>query len=161
MGQVGVLGRPREADPGPAPGRTRPATRRADRLLTALTAVGVFLGYVVVQRAVLSSYDGKMMASVAYNLVRHGSLRTSGDFFGFNTPYSTYGIGTSLAAAPFALFQDWFDKGAAGILTLVNPALLTATAALLLRTGIALGWRRVVATLTALAFAFLTMALWA
>ena len=129
-------------------------------LLTGLTVTGVFLFFVTVQRAELSSYDGKMMVSVAYNIVQHGSLETTGDFFGFNTPYSTYGIGTSLLLVPFAALQHWIRPDGAQLHTLANPVVLAVTAGVVLHVGAELGWRRWVSAVSGIAFALLTMALW-
>jgi 4-amino-4-deoxy-L-arabinose transferase-like glycosyltransferase len=134
--------------------------RRADRRMLLFTVAGVFLFLVAVQRAELGSYDGKMMVSVARNLVHHGSLRTSGDFLGMSTPYASYGIGTSLALVPFVVLQDWVAPDRATWLTLLNPLLIAATAGVLLCLGIELKWKRAVAVFVAVSFALLTMMLW-
>jgi 4-amino-4-deoxy-L-arabinose transferase-like glycosyltransferase len=142
---------------GAAPRAGSPA---ADRWLLVCTVVGVFLFCLVVQRAELGSYDGKMMVSVTRNLLHHGSLRTSGDFLGTSTPYASYGIGTSLLLVPFVLLQDWLAPDRATWLTLMNPLVIAATAGILLRLGIELKWRRTVAVFVAVSFALLTMMLW-
>jgi hypothetical protein len=137
-----------------------PETRRLRTVLTALIVGGTFAAYVTVQRSAIASYDGKIMVSVTRDLLQHGSLKTTGDFYGFNSPYSTYGIGTSLAALPFMAVQLLQHSDGAGWITLTNPVVLALTAGVLFRLGLDLGWRTSVAVVTAISYALLTMAVW-
>lgn len=139
---------------------------RTDRTLALLVALGAFAFYVAVQRGEMVSLDGKNMAAVARNLWQHGSLKIYRDAFGayphwrVQFPYSMRGIGMSLVLAPLWALQLHVhgDRTNAVWLTLANPALLAATAAIIFRIGTALGWRRANAIAAALAFALLTMA---
>jgi hypothetical protein len=133
---------------------------RRDALVLATLVAGLFLIYVVVQRAALASYDGKMLVSVSRNIVERGSLETSGDFLGFNTPYSSYGIGFSLFLVPFMAIQLAIEPNGAQWLTLANPVLLAGSGGLLWLVGRELGWRPWVSTATGFGFGVLTMALW-
>jgi 4-amino-4-deoxy-L-arabinose transferase-like glycosyltransferase len=136
------------------------AGRRLRAVTTALLVLGTFAAFVTVQRSAIASYDGKMMTSVARNLLEHGSLKTTGDFYGFNTPYSTYGIGTSLAVLPLMAIQLLLHPNGAGWITLLNPIVLALTAGVLFRLGLDLGWRAWVSVINAICFALVTMAVW-
>jgi 4-amino-4-deoxy-L-arabinose transferase-like glycosyltransferase len=137
-----------------------------DRALTLLVAFGAFAFYVAVQRGEMVSWDGRVMAGVARNLWQHGSVAMYRDSFGIHPlwrlqwPYTMRGIGLPLVLAPLWALQLHVhgDVTDAVWLTLANPALLAATAAIVFRVGTALGWRRTHAVAAALAFAVLTMA---
>lgn len=140
----------------PRPARFDDAGRR-DALWVAIALFGL---YVAVQRVAIASYDGKVMYSVARNLVDHASLRTTGpDPFGFNTPYSVYGIGESLLVAPAYAAQKLLHMSEDLLVTLVNPALLAAGGSLVHRLSRLLGARPRAAVGGALIFGALTMAL--
>jgi hypothetical protein len=147
-------------------GHTTADDTRTDRVLALLVALGAFAFYVAVQRGEMVSLDGKNMAAVARNLWQHGSLEIYRDAFGayphwrVQFPYSMRGIGMSLVLAPLWALQLHVhgDRTNAVWLTLANPVLLAATAAIIVRIGTALGWRRANAVAAALAFALLTMA---
>lgn len=125
-------------------------------------ALGLFALYVCAQRVDIASYDGKVMVSVARNLVDHGSLRTSGpDPFGFNTPYSVYGIGVSLLAVPAYALQKVLGLRADLLVTLVNPMVLALSGMLVHRVSRLLGAAPRAAVAAGLAFGALSMALWA
>lgn len=141
---------------------TSVARARRDSLLLWLVAFGVMATYLAVQRGALDSWDGKAMASVGQNLVKHGSLKECCNGFGSYPhdpgPYAKAGIGYSLVLAPLWLLQLGSDPHGAAWLGLANPLLLTATTVVIAKTGLLLGWRRSAAVLSALAFALLTMA---
>jgi hypothetical protein len=65
--------------------------------LVFLSALAV--GLLFIRRAP-DSYDSNIMIQVTQNLVQHGSLHTTHDWLGLNSPYSSYGIGLSLAMVP-------------------------------------------------------------
>ncbi len=91
---------------------------------------------VFVSRPEPESYDAKIMVQVTRNFVDNGSVEVTEDEFGFNTPYSTYGLGFSLLMVPADATAKAMgaDRDAAVMLT--NPILLAALAAILL------GWAR-------------------
>jgi hypothetical protein len=75
-----------------------------------------------------NSYDGITMHRVAAGIADDGNplVRQRWDEFGLNTPYSGYGIGTSIVMAPFALIA----KGTGGedpAMNLASPAMVAAT----------------------------------
>ena len=96
------------------------------------------------------------MASVAQNLLRHGSLKECCRRAG-KGPYAVTGIGWR-CSVPLWHFQLQSNRNGALWLGLANPLLLTATTVVIAKTGLVLGWRRSSAVLAALAFALLTMA---
>jgi hypothetical protein len=154
---------PTRAERRGAPRRTPPPARaRRDLVLLALVAIGVMAAYLAVQRAELDSFDGRAMASVAQNLIQHGSFKECCNAFGAYPadpgPYAKAGIGFSLVLAPLWHFQLQSNPNGAIWLALANPVLLTATTVVVAKTGLVLGWRRSSAVLAALAFALLTMA---
>jgi hypothetical protein len=138
------------------------ARGRRDVLLLALLAIGVMAAYLALERGQIDVWDGQAMASVGQNLLQHGSLkeccRAFGAFPADPGPYAKFGIGYSLLLAPLWHFQLGSNPNGAVWLGLANPLLLTATAVVIAKTGLVLGWRRSSAVLAALAFAFLTMA---
>jgi hypothetical protein len=133
--------------------------RARGELIIALLVFGaVFAFLFAVQRAALPSYDGKIMFEVTKGIVDRHSLTTRNDPFRFNTPYSVYGIGTSLLLVPGYVVQRWVGpRGDITVVTLMNPIVLAATSVLLYRIGRGIGWRRLPAVWAALAFGFLTM----
>src|SRR6516162_6474742 len=68
------------------------------------SAVGVFVAALgiglIFARSAPWSYDGSIMFQVAQSIASHGSLLVQHDVFGLNRPYSSYGIGMSLAMIP-------------------------------------------------------------
>ncbi len=134
--------------------------RRVNRILITLVAIGLFCIYLAIQRQEVLSYDGKIMLSVARNLVSQHSLGTDPavDMFHTNTPYSTYGIGTSLLLAPFSAIQGTERLDGGFWVTLANPLMLALAAGVMIKIGLALGWARRWAVLAALAFGLLTLA---
>jgi hypothetical protein len=141
--------------------RHRRPSRITDRGTQGLLFLTLAAAYVVVQRASIASSDGKVMYSVTRNLVDHFTLRTQpdADYNGLHTPYSSYGIGQSLAMAPGYLLEKWFGvPGRSEFVTLTNPVLIAVTAVLLFRLARATCWSRRVAVATALVFGLLTMA---
>jgi hypothetical protein len=118
--------------------------------------------YLVLERGVVDIWDGQAMASVGQNLLQHGSLKECCQAYGAFPkdpgPYAKFGIGYSVMLAPLWRFQLLTNPGGALWLGLANPFLLAATAMVIAKTGMVLGWRRWSCVLAALAFAFLTMA---
>lgn len=125
-------------------------------------AAGVFLAYVAIMRATFPGWDAKSMASVGRNLWFHGSLeKCCGGFGSFPndpSPYAKFGIGTSLVTAPLWGIDAGQSPTQAVWVMLASPMLLAATAAVIARTALVLGWRRSTAVLCAFSFAFGTMA---
>ena len=140
--------------------RSRVAARR-DRTLLALVGMGAFAVYLAIERGRIDGWDGQVMASVGQNLLQHHSIKECCNAYGAFPldpgPYSKFGIGYSLILAPLWHFQLARDPTGATWLGVANPLLLAATAVVLTKTGLLLGWRRSTAVLIALAFAFLTM----
>jgi hypothetical protein len=135
---------------------------RRDVVLLAFVAIGVMAAYLVLERGAIDIWDGQAMASVGQNLLQHGSLKECCQAFGAFPkdpgPYSKFGVGYSLLLAPLWHFQLVTNPDGALWLGLANPFLLAATAVVIAKTGMVLGWRRSSAVLAAFAFAFLTMA---
>ena len=144
-----------------ARGNASAAAARRDRVLLGLVALGVMAAFLAVQHGELDSWDGKAMASVARNLLRHGSLKECCNAFSAYPldpgPYAKSGIGYSLLLTPLWHFQLWTNPKGAVWLGLANPLLLTASTVVIAKTGLVLGWRRSSAVLAALSFALLTM----
>ena len=147
---------------------SRPADRRharsglaaLDGRLVAFVGVGLFAFDVAIQRGAMVSWDGRVMASVAKDLLQHGRLQMD-QLFG--TPHvrgawSKYGIGPSLLMVPLWALQPHGDVSHSVWITLANPAVLAVSGAVICRIGIELGWRRTTAVGTAVAFGLLTMA---
>ncbi|MCU1426011.1 MAG: hypothetical protein JWL83_11 [Actinomycetia bacterium] len=82
-----------------------PAEVRLWRSARWIVGFGVLLVLAPIALRMPNSYDGVAMQRVAVALVDHGTplVRQSPDQFGLNTPYSGYGIGTSLVMAPLHL----------------------------------------------------------
>jgi len=74
------------------------------------------------------SYDAQIMFQVTTNLVLHGSLRVTHDYLGLNTPYSSYGIGMSLAMVPLYLVGRILGVNPAGTAMMVNPVIFALIA---------------------------------
>jgi hypothetical protein len=142
-------------------GFSSPRARRETVLMT-LVGIGVLAAYLALERGQIDSWDGKAMASVAQNLLQHHSLkeccRAYGAFPRDKGPYAKFGIGFTALLVPLWHFQLVSHPGGATWLGLANPLLLAATAVIIVKTGLVLGWRGSSAALTGLAFAFLTMA---
>ncbi len=86
-------------------------------MLLGLVALGVLALYLAIERGTVNSWDGLAMASVARNLLQHGSLKECCNAFGAYPrdpgPYAKSGIGYSLALVPLWHFQLRSDpKGA-------------------------------------------------
>ncbi len=143
-------------------GRLASARTRRDAVLLALLGIGVMAAYLALERGQIDVWDGKSMASVAQNLLQHGSLkqccRAYGAFPRDPGPYAKFGIGYSLMLVPLWHFQLTSNPAGATFLGVANPLLLAAATVVIAKTGMVLGWRRSSAVLAALAFAFLTMA---
>jgi hypothetical protein len=138
------------------------SVRRLDRTIVLAVSAAVFLGFVAFQTGVLGSWDARAMASVARNLWYHGSIRECcGAFSAFpadHSGYAKFGIGMSLIMAPLWGLDGAATPGNALYLTLAGPLLLAGSACAIARTGLVLSWRRTTVVITALAFAFATMA---
>jgi hypothetical protein len=132
-----------------------------------ILGLGVFLCHLAVGRASVYSYDGNIMYALARNLVQHGTLVTTGqepfshDPWNMNTPYSVYGLGTSLLVAPATALELLFDVAPFLFVTLVSPLVLAVTAVVIQRIGAGLGWDLRLATLAGAVVALATPLLWA
>jgi hypothetical protein len=135
---------------------------RLDLAVFGFVAIGVMAAYLAIQLGVIDTWDGKAMASVGQNLLQNHSLKECCNAYGAFPrdpgPYAKFGVGFSLVLAPLWHFQLVSNPNGAVWLGLANASLLTATTLVIVRTGLALGWRRSSAVLAALAFALLTMA---
>ncbi|MGZ6897751.1 MAG: hypothetical protein ACXVJZ_09965 [Acidimicrobiia bacterium] len=137
---------------------------RVDTTIVALLVGGLVAAYVAIQHAQYAGWDGRIMASVARNLVDHGELTVYRDAFGSHPNwighrvYSPFGVGVSLLMAPLWVIQSSVDRTHAQVMTLFNPVLTAATAGLVYRVAAPLCRRRRSAVLAALAFGLLTMA---
>lgn len=136
--------------------------RRTDSACGLLLGLGLFAFYVTVQYGDFLGWDGRTVANVTHNLLEHGRLVVTHDvpwwvpeFPGDRSPF---GIGMSLVLLPFWAVQRAVDPAHGYWLTVANPMITAANAVVLYRMGLALGWRRRSALVTALAFGLLTMA---
>jgi hypothetical protein len=127
-----------------------------------MVAVTLFAAYVVVQRGQIKSYDGSIMVNLATRLLTHHTftIDPARDSLHLQSPYASYGLGTTLLALPFDALQRAVAPGSRSLLTLANPLMLASCGALLFLIGRRLGWRSWVCVLTALGFGVLTTALW-
>jgi hypothetical protein len=82
------------------------------------------------------------------------------DALHLQSPYTSYGFGTTLLMLPFDALQRAAASRGESLLTLANPMVLAACGALLFLIGRRLGWSRSVCVVTALGFGLLTTALW-
>ncbi|MGP0029174.1 MAG: hypothetical protein ACLPVF_01560 [Acidimicrobiales bacterium] len=141
--------------------RTRRSRSHPDALVASLLFAGLFLVYVAVSRHKFVAYDATCMVAVSKNLVDHFTLRTTGafdDYYHLCTPYSPYGVGVSVLAAPvYALSKTTGHEML--LLSLINPVIVAATGVVVYAIGRALGWSASLAVLAALTFGVLTMAL--
>jgi hypothetical protein len=91
---------------------------RLDRVLTALVYVALFALYLAAQDGDYVSWDGRVMAGTAKNLVENGRLQTFGVYFPDATQmvesWSQYGIGQSLLLAPFYAIQSLLRRWCTG-----------------------------------------------
>ena len=139
--------------------------QRREVTAAALLLLGIFAILVAVQRSSVG-YDGNIMYAVARNIVQHGSLKTTGqdpygfDPFGFNTPYSAYGIGTSLLIAPATALELVLGTRPFGLVSLVNPMVVASTGVFAQRIGIARGWSLRLSTAAAALGVLATPLLW-
>lgn len=80
------------------------ARRRGESTTDAALPIGVFVAALSIgllfARGRPWSYDGNIMFQVTQSMVNHHSLLVHNDPYGLNTPYSSYGIGMSLAMIP-------------------------------------------------------------
>ena len=113
-----------------------------DALVVSLLFAGLFLVYVAISRHTFIAYDARCMVAVSVNVVNHLSLRTTGaidDPFHFCSPYSPYGIGTSVVAAPvYALSKATGNELL--LLSLINPVIVAATGVVVYAIGRTLCW---------------------
>src|SRR5205085_11167401 len=100
----------------------------------------------LVARSQPESYDARIMAQVAENLVdeHHPGIPPDQDEFGVNTPYATYGIGVSLLMIPPAAVGKWLGVSRRAAEMLVNPLLFGLLAGLIVGFGRMVGasWRQ-------------------
>lgn len=139
---------------------------RIEWTLTALVVLGAACFYLAVQRGTMVGWDGRVMAGIARNIWEHGSVKMYRDSFGSHPlwrhefPYGAHGIGMSLMLAPLWALQRHVHGAPTDAiwLTVANPVLLAATAGMVLRIGLAVGFTRRIAVAAAAVFALLTMA---
>lgn len=125
--------------------------------------VGLFAFYLAVQYGDFLGWDGRTMANVAHNIVERRQFLVTRDVTWWVNEFpdgnkSPFGIGLSLVLAPFWVIQRMVDRDHGYFLTLPNPMITATTAVVVYRIGVALGWRRVNAVVTALTFGALTTA---
>jgi hypothetical protein len=131
-------------------------------------SLAAVLAFVLVAPLALNqghSYDGVHMKRVAVELAEHGTPLASQphDQYGFNQPYSGYGIGTSLVMAPLYLVGKSLTGDGVKWLNLANALMFAATAAVVVETlrrrGPGLRTIAIATALTALATPLLAYAL--
>ena len=118
--------------------------------------------YVAVSRGKIEIYDTEAMLSVTKNLVDHWSLTTVGSGWSLgpvSTPYSPYGIGTSVLAVPAYALSKWTGHFSV-IVSLVAPAVTAGCVGFIYAICRALQWRPLHAVVAALSFGLLSMAVW-
>jgi hypothetical protein len=130
--------------------------------LAAVVGLALLAAYVAVQRGQVKSYDGSIMVNLATRLLtKHTfTILPASDVLHLQSPYTSYGFGTTLLALPFDALQRAVLPGGQSLLTLANPVVLAACGSLIFLIGRRLGWRSWVCVLTALGFGLLTTALW-
>lgn len=131
------------------------------RAVGALLFAGSFLVYLAVSRLESVAYDAASMIGVAHQMVNHFSLNASGgfdDYLRLSTPYSPYGIGTSLLIVPFYAVSKVTGHEQA-VLALINPAVTSTTVVVAYAIGRRLRWSEALAVVAAATFAVCTMAL--
>ena len=133
--------------------------RRRDRVLVWSTFAVVLAVAVSVQRGSSYVYDGRVMLGVAQNLVDHGSLHTTYDPLRQNSPYSSYGIGMTLAFIPAVLIAKVLGISALSVAPLTNAVIVAATGAALLKLALAARMSRATGLVAALVYGLLTMAI--
>jgi hypothetical protein len=113
------------------PVERRPAAARVPRRASLLTGAGVFAVLAPLALRQPHTYDGARMKIVAMSLVDHLTplVQQRGDGLGLNTPYSTYGIGTSLVMAPLYALGKLFGTDGVRAMNLSGPLLYAATCA--------------------------------
>lgn len=107
------------------------------------------------------SYDAASMMGVTRDLVNHGSLQASAgfsDYLHLSTPYSPYGVGTSLLLVPLYVLSK-VTGNEPTVLSLLNPLLTATTVVVAYAIGRRLRWSESLAVLGAGVFALCTMAL--
>jgi hypothetical protein len=82
------------------------------------------------------SYDGINIKIVAVSIARHGTpfVKQTADPYGFNTPYSSYGIGLSLVMAPLFKIGQVVSNQPGQFMHLANPLIFGATVAVAVET---------------------------
>ena len=148
---------------GDLPASSTPGARFPEPLVACLLFFGTLAVYLVVMRARFDVYDCRAMLAVTENLVKHGTLVTTGVGFGDRfhqaTPYSPYGIGMSLLGVPFYALS--LHVGNLPVLvSLVNPLVTSATVVVIWRIGRALDWKAWHAATAALFYGVASMAVW-
>lgn len=131
-----------------------------DHRLAAAVALVAFSVYVAISYTDLRAYDGRIMAAVSRHLVTALSLETppGADPLGYATPYTAYGVGMMLLMAPASAVEAVLDPGGQPLVSLVNPLVLAATAAMVVVVARHLAVRRWLAAAAGLSFAFATTA---
>src|SRR2546421_648463 len=76
------------------------------------------------------------------------------------SPYTSYGFGTTLLCLPFVAVQRAVNSVGQSLTSLANPVVLAATGSVLFLIGRRLEWTRAICVATALGFGVLTPALW-
>ncbi len=144
------------AGTAPLPRAVRAARRvsdpvvRADRALVLLTGLVAAAGGLLFVRAAPETYDSQIMLQVTQGIATGRGLTTTQDIFGFNTPYSSYGIGMSLLMLlPYALARLVGTDPVAAAMD-VNALVLGLICACACATALLLGLRRRAAVVVAL-----------
>jgi hypothetical protein len=132
-----------------------------DGFVAPILFVGLLTLYIAVSRHQFVAYDANVMVASARNLVNHFTLRTTGafdDYLHLSTPWSPYGVGVSVLAAPFYAISKAVGHESL-ILSLINPVITAVTGVCVIGIGRALGWSRWLSTVAATTFGVFTMAL--
>ena len=129
------------------------ALRRREWANTVAIFLTVLALDVTFEHSTVQAIDGVKMLKVTQCLLDHG-LHLLGKCG------TSYGIGSSIVAVPTELIERAVGHPTGWGVVSLSPIVMTAlTAAVLFRIGLALGWVRSIATVAALIYAFLTMAI--
>ena len=151
MARAAAVGSGREA--------SRSQTTSQDRAFFGGIVLLALAAGLLFARSLPETYDGQIMMQVTESLFKDGSLQVRKDIFGFNTPYSSYGIGMSLLMLPPYAFAQTFGADGVSAAMDVNALLYAGTVGCVLAFAKLAGATRGQAAATAALVALGTMLL--
>ena len=143
------------------PTRNRPRAAPTSLTVGSFLFLGLLLLYVAIGRGQYVAYDANSMVAVGKGLVDHLTLRTTGEFNDYlhlSTPWSPYGIGVSLLVVPVYALSKIVGHPEL-LISMINPVVTAATAVVIWRIGLQLGWPSRRAVIAAASYGCLTAAL--